>query len=145
VEYREALALNDKDFNTHAALAGVLAVQGRAAESLAQLNDAARLNPDSPDVLNNLAWALATERDAQLRNGPRAVTLAQRACELTRFEKTICLGTLAAAQAEAGKFDEAIATAQRACDSASKKSESDLLQRNRELLELYRTHQPARN
>ena len=143
-EYHELLALNEKDFATHAALASVLAAQGRAEESLAQLNEAVRLNPDSAEVLNNLAWGLATSPRPELRDGPRAVTLAQHACELTKFTKTIFLGTLAAAQAEAVKFDDAILTAQKACDLAVKNGETNLLQRNQELLELYRQHKPAR-
>jgi hypothetical protein len=63
---------------------------------------------------------------------------------LTKYDKTIYLGTLGAAYAEAGRFDEATATAQRACELAVKhgRDEEGLLRRNRELLELYRAHQP---
>ena len=143
-EYQQLIALNEKDFSVHAALAGVFAAEGRAEESLAQLNEAARWNPDSTEVLNNLAWQLAASPDKKIRDGAKAVVLAQRACELTKFSKTMFIGTLAAALAEAGRFDEAIATAQRACDLAVKNGETDLLQRNRELLEHYRAHKTAR-
>jgi hypothetical protein len=51
---------------------------------------------------------------------------------------------LAAAYAEAGRFDDAIAMAQKACAMASESGEQDLLKRNQELLALYRTHQPYR-
>jgi tetratricopeptide (TPR) repeat protein len=142
-EYMEILALNPGDFSDHAALAGVLAAQGRADEEIFQLNEAVRLNPDSAEALNNLAWVLATNPRADLRDGPRAVTLAQRACELTKFAKTIFLGTLAAAQAETGKFEQAILTAQKACDNAAKNGETNLLKRNQELLGRYRAHQTA--
>jgi hypothetical protein len=50
------------------------------------------------------------------------------------------VGTLAAAYAEAGRFDDAIATAQKACKLASESGEQDLLKKNNELLELYRKH-----
>ena len=143
-EYRELLAMNEADFATHNALANVLAAQGRDEESLAQLNESVRLNPDCVETLNNLAWALTASPHPELRDGLRAVTLAQRACELSRYEKTMFIGTLAAAQAEAGKFEEAIATAQKACALASKNRETNLLQSNQELLELYRAHKPAR-
>ena len=57
------------------------------------------------------------------------------------------VGTLAAAYAEAGRFSEAVATAQKACELASIFKEDDLLAKNRQLLELYRAskpyHQPA--
>jgi hypothetical protein len=72
------------------------------------------------------------------------VVLARHACELTKFEKTIFVGTLAAAYAEAGRFDDAIATTQKAIALAQQNGEKDLLQKNQELLERYRQHQPAR-
>jgi hypothetical protein len=52
------------------------------------------------------------------------------------------VGTLAAAYAEAGRFDDAISTAQKACALASASGERDLLERNQKLLALYRAHQP---
>jgi hypothetical protein len=54
------------------------------------------------------------------------------------------VGTRAAAYAEAGRFDDAITAAQKACDLASRTGEQGLLQKNRELLALYRKHQPYR-
>ena len=69
--------------------------------------------------LNNLAWLLATASDARLRNGAEAVELAERACAVTQYRRTVFVGTLAAAYAEAGRFEEAIATAERACKLAA--------------------------
>jgi cytochrome c-type biogenesis protein CcmH/NrfG len=143
-EYDSLLADEPTEHLDHLALAGLLAAQGRTDESLAQLNETLRLNPDCIEALNNLAWAFATSPRAEIRDGPRAIQLAQHACELTHFEKTIFLGTLAAAYAEAGKFDDAITTAQKTCDLAAKNGETNLLQKNQELLERYRQHQPAR-
>jgi Flp pilus assembly protein TadD len=92
--------------------------------------------------LNNLAWTLATSKETNIRKGTRAVQLAERACKLTDYKQTILIGTLAAAYAEAGRFDEAIATAEKACALASESGDQNLLKRNQELLELYRKHQP---
>ena len=92
--------------------------------------------------LNNFAWVLAAGTDAKIRDGKQAVQLAERACELTHYQKTMYLGTLAAAYAEAGRFDDAILTAEKACTLASELGEPNLLKRNRELLELYRAHRP---
>jgi tetratricopeptide (TPR) repeat protein len=103
--------------------------------------EALHLKPDSPAVLNNLAWMLATSANADIRDGAQAVQLAERACGLTDYKKTIYVGTLAAAYAEAGRFDEAMATAQKACALASKSGEQELLKKNQELLDLYRKHQ----
>lgn len=95
--------------------------------------------------LNNTAWRLATSPDAAQRDGQSAVRLAQRACDLTQWHKTICVGTLAAAYAEAGQFDLAVATAERACELATENGENDLLASNQQLLKLYRAHQPVRD
>ena len=65
----------------------------------------------------------------------------ERACELTDYKQTIFVGTLAAAYAEAGRFDEAIATTEKACALAAA-GEQGLLKKNQELLELYRKHEP---
>jgi tetratricopeptide (TPR) repeat protein len=92
--------------------------------------------------LNNLAWMLATSKDTHIRNGTRAVQLAEQACELTHYNMTPIVGTLAAAYAEAGRFDDAISTAEKACAMASESGEQDLLKRNQELLVWYRVHQP---
>ena len=82
---------------------------------------------------------LATSQDADLRNGPRAVQLAERACELTHFNQITLVGTLAAAYAEAGRFQEAIATGEKACTLAAQSGQPALLEKNRQLLELYRS------
>ena len=52
------------------------------------------------------------------------------------------VGTLAAAYAEAGRFDEAIATGQKACALASESGETNLLKSNQALIALYQKHQP---
>ena len=66
------------------------------------------------EALNNLAWVLATSPKAELRNGAEAVRLAERACELTHYGEPLFIGTLAAAYAEAGRFPEAVTTAEKA-------------------------------
>jgi tetratricopeptide (TPR) repeat protein len=92
--------------------------------------------------LNNLAWRLATSKETNIRNGTRAVQLAEQACELTHYSETLLVGTLAAAYAETGRFDDAISMGQKACMMASESGDQDLLKRNQEMLELYRIHQP---
>ncbi len=81
--------------------------QGAVAEAFADLNAAHRAAPNDPLVCNNLAWMLATCPDAQLRDGSRAVALARQACQATEWRQSFCLGTLGAAYAEIGAFDQA--------------------------------------
>jgi phosphomannomutase len=40
-----------------------------------------------------------------------------------------------------GRFDDAISTAQKACELAAKNGETNLFQKNQELLSLYQNHQ----
>ena len=67
---------------------------------------------------------------------------ATRACQLTDYTKPLLIGTLAAAQAEAGDFQAAIATAERAAALATSLRLDDVAARNRELIQLYRQGQP---
>jgi tetratricopeptide (TPR) repeat protein len=78
------------------------------AAALADHEQARSLDPEDPNTLNYLAWIRATCPDDSLRDGTRAVTDAVRACELTNHVFSGFLDTLAAAYAEAGRFEDAI-------------------------------------
>ncbi len=117
-----------------------LGVGNKSNEPALQVDRAYEEAADSPAALNNRAWELATSPDVNIRNGTLAVKLAERACELTHYQQTIMVGTLAAAYAEAGRFDEAIATGQKACALASESGQTNLLKRNQELVILYQAH-----
>jgi protein O-mannosyl-transferase len=125
-------------------LAQIYSGQGKPAQAVAEYNGVLQLNPDLLGALNNLAWVLSTASDTQIRNGPKAVQLATRACDLTAWKQTVYIGTLAAAYAQAGDFDKAVTTAQKACDLASAHGEKELLQKNQELLQQYKRHEPVR-
>ena len=89
---------------THLHLALVRDRQCQTAEAIRHYREALQSQPDFDGALNNLAWILATNPKDDLRNGPEAVRLAERACALSRNQSTFCVGTLAAAYAEAGRF-----------------------------------------
>jgi Flp pilus assembly protein TadD len=92
----------------------ILAQQGAAVEAIGQLREALLLEPGHVPTLNELAWLLATNPDATLRNGTEAVELAKRACDLTAHRQGLALSVLAAAQAESERYREAMMTAQEA-------------------------------
>jgi len=115
---------------------------GRTREAVVQYQTALRLNPNLAGALNNLAWALATSPDAVLRNGTEAVRLAEHACELTHDSEPLFVGTLAAAYAEAGRFPEAVATAEKAEQLATAAGQSAVAAKNRQLLGLYQAGKP---
>jgi tetratricopeptide (TPR) repeat protein len=125
-------------------LAQVYDQQGKIAEAISAYHAALRLNPHAPETMNNLAWILATTPDPTLQNGAEAVKLGLQACELTHWDMTLFIGTLAAAYAAAGDFDKAVETAQKACDVATAHGEKELLQANQNLMAQYKNRQPFR-
>ena len=98
-----------------------LAVQkgGDKAGAIALFCQAIAADPGHAEVRNHLAWLRATDPDPALRDGLEAVRLAEAACKVAVGEAPSvfaanCLDTLAAAQARAGRFQDAVATAGRA-------------------------------
>ena len=81
---------------------------GKQAEAISDYEFILTKTPESSDVLNNLAWVLATSPEDNLRNGQRAVDLAKRACEATEYKRPHIISTLAASYAETGDFDMAV-------------------------------------
>jgi Flp pilus assembly protein TadD len=102
----------------HYLFALTLARHAKTDSAIEQYRQAIALQPEMLEALNNLAWLLATSGESRLRNGSEAVQLAQHACELTQNQQPLFLGTLAAAYAEVGRFDDAIRTAEKARDLA---------------------------
>jgi Flp pilus assembly protein TadD len=94
--------------------------------------------------LNNLAWLLATSSETRIRDGARAVELAERAVHLERGDHPIIIATLAAAYAEAGRFPDAVKTARRALDLAFGSRNTDLADAIKAQLELYEASIPSR-
>jgi len=90
------------------------------------------------------AWVLATSADAAQRNGKLAVQLAEDACVQTHYQEPVMVGTLAAAYAEAGRFDEAVGASRMACDEASRAGDQMALQKNQEMLQHFLKQEPYR-
>ena len=101
--------------------------------------------PDDGNAQSNLAWVFATAPDASLRNGTRAVELAERALKLAGGINPILYRTLAAAYAESGRFDDAIATAERGREFAEREGNRELADEFVAVLDRYRQHQPMRD
>ena len=116
---------------------------GQPARAIEQLQKALQLQPNHVKALNNLALLLATCPEASLRDGNRAVEMALRAQELSGGTEPHILDTLAAAYAEAGRFPEAIATAERALELAPAGTNMALADAIRSRLKLYRANSPC--
>jgi spermidine synthase len=101
------------------------------------LRQAIRCRPDWPVPLNSLAWFLATSPDPASRDPEEAVTLAARAVGLTNQQDPLTLDTQAAAEAAAGRFDQAARTAQVAVRLAAQSHADSLAQMIRARMALY--------
>jgi tetratricopeptide (TPR) repeat protein len=101
------------------------------------------MDPNSAESYNARAWLMATAPDPRMRDGKKAVESATRACEMTNWNDPDVLGTLAAAYAETGAFDEAIKWQQKAVDLTSPTLLVTLNERQARLA-LYQSHRPWR-
>jgi tetratricopeptide (TPR) repeat protein len=98
-------------------------------------------DPGHLEARNAVAYYLATSTVDEIRNGPRAVRHAQRACELANWENPWYLDTLAAAYAEDGQFDKAVEWSQKAIDLAD---DQEMAEGYRESLELFKAGEALR-
>jgi protein O-mannosyl-transferase len=135
--YQHALQIDPDCAPAHVNLGGIFLQKGNAADAIAHFQKALQLEPDDLDVQNNLAWLLATCPKASLRNGDKAVQLAQRANELAGGKNPVILRTLAAAFAEAGRFSDAGRSAQKAIELAQAAGRKDLAGQLNVELKLY--------
>ncbi|MFO1489007.1 MAG: tetratricopeptide repeat protein [Verrucomicrobiota bacterium] len=125
-------------------LAALLRATGDVRGALEHYRAALKQSPDLVEGLNNAAWLLATSPEAALRNGPEAVRFAERAYELTRRSDAAMLGTLSAAYAEAGRFPDAVAAAERAIQVAESAGQGEFVTMLRQMLAQYRAGKPFR-
>jgi protein O-mannosyl-transferase len=142
---RSALLLRPSDADCHTTLAIALEEKGKPAEAIQHYNKALELAPKSIPTLTNLAWLLATSRDASLRNGAKAVELAKEADRLVGGTNTVVLRTLAAAYAENGEFATAITTASSAMQIARMHGEDSLMADLDQQIALYQLGIPYRD
>ena len=114
VQFREALKIEPDSVRYHQSLAFVFMRQQKTAKAIAELDEILRLAPNDADTMKNIAWFLATNPDASVRDGRRALALAQQANELAHDSDPFILISLAAAYAETGRSEEAVETASEA-------------------------------
>ena len=104
----EVIKLNPTNAAFYAKRGFLYSRKGDYGQGIDDCNKAIQINPTNALGYNNLAWILAVCPDAKLRNGQKALEYAQKACELSAWKDPHALGTLAAAYAEVGNFEEAV-------------------------------------
>jgi Flp pilus assembly protein TadD len=117
--FERAVRLEPSDEDARRNLAMALLGEARVDDAIAVLQDGLARTPEAPQLANYLAWVRATNPDAQHRDGAEAIRLAELACKGTQYSDANFLDTLAAAYAEAGRFDDAVATSKRALELAA--------------------------
>jgi tetratricopeptide (TPR) repeat protein len=130
---------------TPAQLHQILVLVAKAADGLERLRDIAANAPDSPRMLDQIAWLLATYPDSDSRDAAEAVRLAERACALTDRRVPALLDTLAAAYAETGDFSRAVATGEEALRKAEAAGETDSVKLSENILISFRANLPYRD
>ena len=103
------------------------------------------INPQDAEALNNMAWILATAPDASIRDGAKAVELAESAVAVSGNGQPRTLATLAAALAEKGRFADAVKTAERALQLAIDRADAGLANSIRTQLGFYQSNMPFRD
>ena len=99
---------------------------GNHAGAIRHYARALELQPNAIDLVVRLARLLATCPDARLRDGARAVALAEHAAALSNQRDAWALDTLAVAYAAAGRFTAAESSAERAQQRASLDDQAEL-------------------
>jgi tetratricopeptide (TPR) repeat protein len=125
-------------------LAALLDRQGEPRAAIELLRRARAGATENAKIARALAWRLATSNQEDLRDGEEALRLAEYVNGLSDEEDANSLDTLAAAYAEVGRFEEAVAVAQRALRSAEDDSLSELARDLAARLRLYESGRPYR-
>ena len=143
---RSVLAIEPQNAQAQLCLANCAAKLGDFAQAVEHLQELLHRTPNHPDGINNLAWLRATCPDEKYRDGAEAVRLAQSLVAVPEKATTSNWDTLAAAYAEAGQFERAVASAEKALAGAMAAQPADAanIGRIRNRLESYRRGEPYR-
>ncbi len=118
---------------------------GFYAQILPRFQELARTHPDRPDLLNNVAWLLATTAGSPA--DPAEILAMVRQALAKAPDHAVIQDTLAVAQANAGDFDAALETARKLAAMLAFSPANDapaLLQKVRHRIALYQERKPYR-
>ena len=131
--------------DSYVELAKLFVEKNRFAEAIAVLEDGLTANPHNPVLGNQYAWLLATCPVTELHNAPQAIAIGEALAKATFRKDPVYLDTLAAAYADAGRFDEASLVAAEAFSLAQSNKNTNLAQGIDARRTLYESRQPFRN
>ena len=146
-DFNKALDINPKDFSAYTSRGRAYKEKHQYDKAIFDYNEALYINPRAFRAYNNKAWIFATSPDNVYRDGAKAIELAKKALELDQkaLIKDMILDTLAAAYAEAGRFEDAIITQEKVIVLLKKEGNpTNLIKQCKERLKLYKAHKPFR-
>jgi spermidine synthase len=138
----ESLQIRPDNADWHYELALLFSKQGNIEQTSVEYRKTLRLRPRWAPPLNNLAWLLATNENPKFRNPAEAVKLAEKACKYDDYKNPFLLDTLAAAYATAGRFSQALTTAEKALELARLSKQQKLAEELENRLRLYKEGKP---
>ena len=141
---REAVRRKPDLAMAHLTLCSMLAQTADYPEAIEHGRQAVRLMPGQPQVMRLVAWLMATHEPVEAGEPQQAMELAEGACALTNRRDPMCLDTLAAAYASAGRFDKAVPTALEAWQMAQSASQLSMAEEIHMRLQLFRQNKPYR-
>jgi tetratricopeptide (TPR) repeat protein len=141
---RKAVELRPKLGSGYFQLGKLLAETRQYSEAIQVFRRGLEVEPWHMLMGNEMAWIMATAPDPAARNAPQAIQIGERLAELTHRKEPKPLDMLAAAYAEAGRFQEAVATAREAHAIAVARNLSELAAQIQRRIELYEQRQPYR-
>jgi tetratricopeptide (TPR) repeat protein len=141
-DFDQAIRLDPQCFYAFGYRAEAHFRRGHFAEALDDCERLLWIRPDEPGALAVQASVWSVAPQAELRDGPRAVRAATRACELTRWKDCWNLRILGLAYAESGDF-AAAATWETAAGKLEPDDE-EFQTASKSLLQLYKAGQPYR-
>jgi protein O-mannosyl-transferase len=144
-QYSDALRLDPAFVEAHYSVASLLREEGKTEEATAHYIAALLIKPDYVPAMASLAWIYATAKNEEAsQHAAGAVRLAEKACQITDCKDSELLDTLAAAYANAGRFEEAVKTGEEAVAAAKAAGEDDFADSIRARIDLYKKGSPFR-
>ncbi len=139
-----SLSIDPCTASPRATLAYLAAQQKDHARQLQVLKEGIDQCPREDGILNNYAYALATNPDARDRDGEEALRIARQISEGEKGERPDYLDTLACAHAEVGDFESAVRVGERALALQEAAGNPALIEESKAHLEQFRAGRPVR-
>ena len=133
--YQEALRINPKYGGACYNLGKIYASKRKIEKAILYYKKTLKVSPNMAEALYNLSCIYVTNE--KFRNSKKAVNLAEKLCRLQNYSQPLSLDVLAAAYAEADKFNKAVLTAQKGLELAQKMGPKELALGLENRLKLY--------